>query len=62
MLHRICIYGHTAGSDTIFIQIYMDAPPGVPGVSKELEGHKDQNETVSLNNSIQFVIVPLFAE
>ena len=30
---------HTAGSDTIFIQIYMDAPPGV---SKELEGHKDQ--------------------
>ena len=32
---------HTAGSDTIFIQIYMDAPPGVPGMSKELEGHKD---------------------
>ena len=28
----------TAGSDTIFIQIYMDAPPGVPGVSKEPEG------------------------
>ena len=27
-------HGHTAGSDTIFIQIYMDAPPGVPGVSK----------------------------
>jgi hypothetical protein len=25
---------HTASSDTIFIQIYMDAPPGVPGVSK----------------------------
>ena len=25
---------HTAGSDTIFVQIYMDAPPGVPGVSK----------------------------
>ena len=25
---------HTAGSDTIFFQIYMDAPPGVPGVSK----------------------------
>ena len=23
---------HTAGSDTIFIQIAMDAPPGVPGV------------------------------
>ena len=33
---------HTAGSDTIFIQIYMDTLPGVPGVSKELEGHKDQ--------------------
>ena len=25
---------HTAGSDTIFIQIPMDAPPGVLGVSK----------------------------
>ena len=25
---------HTAGSDTIFVQIYMDPPPGVPGVSK----------------------------
>ena len=25
---------HTAGLDTIFVQIYMDAPPGVPGVSK----------------------------
>ena len=24
---------HTAGSDTIFIQIYMVAPLGVPGVS-----------------------------
>ena len=23
---------HTAGLDTIFIQIYMDAIPGVPGV------------------------------
>ena len=22
---------HTAGSDTIFVQIYMDPPPGVPG-------------------------------
>ena len=29
----IIIY-HTAGSDTIFVQIYMDAPTGVPGVSK----------------------------
>ena len=26
---------HTAGLDTIFVQIYMDAPPGVPGVSKK---------------------------
>ena len=25
---------HTAGLDTIFVQIYMDPPPGVPGVSK----------------------------
>jgi len=29
-------YAHTAGSDTIFVQIYMDPPPGVPGVSKNL--------------------------
>ena len=33
---------HTAGLDTIFIQIYMDVPPGVPGMSKEPEGHKNQ--------------------
>ena len=26
--------GHTARCNTIFVQIYMDAPPGVPGVSK----------------------------
>ena len=26
---------HTDDLDTIFIQIYMDAPPGVPGVSKK---------------------------
>ena len=26
--------GHTVGSDTIIIQIYMGALPGVPGVSK----------------------------
>ena len=32
-------YTDTAGSDTIFIQIYMDLPPGV---SEEPEGHKDQ--------------------
>jgi hypothetical protein len=25
---------HTAGLDTIFVQIYMDALPGFPGVSK----------------------------
>ena len=25
---------HTASLDTIFVQIYMDPPPGVPGVSK----------------------------
>ena len=25
---------HTASSDTIFVQIYMDALPGVPGMSK----------------------------
>ena len=24
---------HTAGSDTVFVQIYMDVLPGVPGVS-----------------------------
>ena len=29
----LCIL-HTAGLDTIFIQIYMDALSGVPGVSK----------------------------
>ena len=29
---------HTAGSDTIFVQIYMDPPPGVPGVSKDAPG------------------------
>ena len=29
---------HTAGSDTIFVQIYMDPPPEVPGVSKDAPG------------------------
>ena len=29
---------HTAGSDTIFVQIYMDPPPGVPGVSNDAPG------------------------
>ena len=28
---------HTAGSETIFIQIYMDAPPRVPGGVKKSE-------------------------
>ena len=32
----------TARLDTFLIQLYMNAPPGVPGVSKEPEGHKDQ--------------------
>ena len=29
---------HTAGSDTIFVQIYMDPPSGAPGVSKDAPG------------------------
>ena len=34
--HEVCkmfslIPMHTAGSDTIFVQIYMDPPPEVPG-------------------------------
>ena len=33
------VSNHTAGLDGIFIQIYMDVPPGVPGMSKEPEGH-----------------------
>ena len=34
-LYSHCKYiYHTASSDTIFVQIYMDALPGVPGVSK----------------------------
>ena len=37
----------TASSDTIFIQIYMDAPPGVPGVSKN-HIYFFTNETVFL--------------
>ena len=38
------IQGHTAGSDTIFVQINMDPPPGVLGVSKDApERHKLQN-------------------
>ena len=33
-----------AGSDTILFQIYMDAPPGVPGVSK------NQNFVLQINS------------
>jgi hypothetical protein len=40
---------HTTGLVTIFIQIYMDAPPGMPGVSKEPKGHKDQYLDVFLH-------------
>ena len=29
---------HTAGLDTIFVQIYMNPPPGVPGVSRGAPG------------------------
>ncbi len=29
---------HTAGLDTVFVQIYMDPPPGAPGVSKDAPG------------------------
>ena len=29
---------HTAGSDTIFVQFYMDPLPGVPGVSEDAPG------------------------
>ena len=39
---------HTAGSDTIFGQIYMDSPPGVPGVSK------NQN-FVFTNKTVEFL-------
>ena len=43
------ILHHTAGWDTIFIQIYVDALPGVVGVSKEPEEHKDQYFDVFLH-------------
>ena len=36
---------HTAGLDTIFIQITMDAPPGVPRVSKNSQKYAT-NKTV----------------
>ena len=44
---------HTAGSDTILIQVYMDLPPGMPVVSNKPEGHKDQYLDVFLQYSAQ---------
>ena len=38
---------HTPGSETIFFQIYIDAPPGVPGVSK--------NWIFFTNKSVEFL-------
>ena len=38
---------HTSGLDTIFIQIYMDALPGVPGVSK--------NQIFFSNKTVEFL-------
>jgi hypothetical protein len=35
------VLSHTAGLDTIFVQIYMDTPPGVQGVLKEPKEHKN---------------------
>ena len=32
------VHSHIVGLDTIFVQIYMDPPPGVPGVSKDGPG------------------------
>ena len=43
----LCFFMHTAGSDPIF-QIYMDAPPGVPGASKH------QNFILT-NKSVEFL-------
>ena len=34
-IFKILVQIHTAGSDNIFVQIYMDALPGVPGLSKK---------------------------
>ena len=39
---------HTAGLDTIFVQIYMDPPPGVPGVSKN-------SQKYATNKSVEFL-------
>ena len=39
---------HTVGSDTIFVQIYMDQPPGVPGVSKN-------SQKYATNKSVEFL-------
>ena len=48
---RLGTLEHTAGSDTIFIQIYMDALPGVPGVSKNQNFFT--NETVDCPKKTQ---------
>ena len=41
--HKFLVdYLHTAGLDTFFNQIFMDPTLGLPGVSKEQEGQKDQ--------------------
>ena len=46
-LDRAASMYQAAGSDTIFIQIYMDAPTRVPGVSKNSQKYAT-NETVEL--------------
>ena len=38
---------HTAGLDIIFVQIYMDVLPGVPGVSK--------NQIFFTNKTVEFL-------
>ena len=38
---------HTAGFDTLFVQIYMEALPGVPGVSK--------NHNFFTNKTVEFL-------
>ena len=43
------LLAHTAGSDTIFIQITIDAPPGLPWVLKNPQKYL-------INNSVQFLL------
>ena len=47
LLSLVQIPVHTAGSDTIFVQIYMDTLPGVPGVSK--------NHIFFTNKTVEFL-------